>query len=244
MPLKVTYQNIFYILIIAGLLTVLWWKSCNGNHHPNALAEKLQKQITTDSIERIEERKVYQDSLKDIRGQMQLQLILNAEHEANLSKLDKRIDQLLTDHNNLPAPIPFDSGSSIVSNRWLDACSGCFVALKNGRDSVKLYISERDKLDNLYKKDTALRGRRIDTLEANINKKDIALKGLLARYVKDTKPKASLSGGLMYQYSPVVSDIGVYLTFRTRKQKEFGIQGGGNTLSSYFVGIRAGAKIF
>lgn len=240
------YSTVLIIIIFVLIGMLLYMSKCKRGAQPNAFAEKMMKEKTADSIKRVEERKQYQDSLREINGKLQLHESIISSQFANLKLAEKRIDKLLEDQKNLPAPIPFDSTSSIVSNHWIENCAECFVSLKNGRDSVKQYIHERDELDNLYKNDTALKGRRISQLESDIDFKDNKFASLLHTYVIDTKPKSHLYAGSKVSGNLITpfNQVGGMLNYLDKKGRMFTVGGGLQTQGSYYGEIGISIRIF
>lgn len=243
---KIKLDFLHFCILMIGVGVVLLVKQCNSVPPRNAFAEKMMKEKTADSIKRVEERKVFQDSLREINGREQLHEIIINEQAKNLKILDNRIDKFLATSENLPAPIPFDSTSSIVSNEQIRQCIECKVLLKDGRDSVKQYVHERDELDNLYKRDTKLLGEHISRLDKMLDQSENAVTKWTDKYKKDTQPKyhlyagSKISGNLITPFN----QVGGMLNFLDKKGRMFTVGGGLQTQASWYGELGISIRIF
>jgi len=244
----VTYKgrtfSIALLLIIGALVILLWWKSCGGNDNVNQDAIRLAAKATADSIAHEKKVKAIVDSLKEVVGEKELSDSMLKDAASDLEKMFRANEKLRADHAKTPAPIPFDSINSIVSNDYVKQCDNCFTSLKQLEDTVKSAKKLVEEREEINRRALILQNSEINVFRESLEKKNKDYIDLLDKFSKAAKPKASLSGGIEYSHSPVNANIGAYLTFRNKKGHEFSVDGGGNSQSSWYAGFRLGAKIF
>lgn len=239
------FERILWIAAIATLLA-LYIRSCGNGAQPNAFAEKMMKEKAADSIKRVEERKQYQDSLKEINGREQLQESIIASQFRNLKIAEKRIDDLFDSHNKTQIFNTKDDGFYTVPQKYVSDCDTCFALLKSGRDSVRQYIHERDELDNLYKKDTALKGEYIAWLSKSNDEYAHQIIKWFNAYTKDTKPKSHLYAGAKISGNVITpfNQVGGMLNFLDKKGRMFTVGGGIQVQNSWYGELGISIRIF
>lgn len=245
----VTYKgrnySVLLLLIIGVLAILLWWKSCGGNKgiDPQVVAQmKAESDSRYNSL--LDHDKAIEDSVKDLQGEKELTENMLHDAAKELEKMFLENDKLRAAHEKEPSPIPFDSNSSIVSNKYILQCDTCFMSLKRMEDTVKSAKKTVDRLGEIHQKQLQLKDTEILLFKRNALYSKRDYDNLLNKYEKLGKGKASMSAGIEYGYSQPVSNIGVYLQFRTRRGPEFSIGGGGNTLSKGYISGRVGMRIF
>lgn len=240
----ISYKNIIYIAIILGLLVILWWQSCGGNHGIDPQVAKWREQSTQDSIRLANKIKSIEDSLKDIQGEKELADSMLSDAAKDLKKMFVQNEKLKAEHDKEPAPIPISDSEDIVTDKYVKNCDQCFASLIRMEDTVKAAKRIVDKLGEIHQRQLELKDSEIKVYKNVTAFNKSKYDDLLDKYAKLGKGKASVSMGIEYNYSPSVSEVGAYLLFRTRKGSEVGAGIGGNTMSSWYFSIRAGQKIF
>jgi hypothetical protein len=248
----VTYKgrtfSIVLLLIIGVLGILLWWKSCGSNDNVDLrIAKEVAKRTAksvSDSIALEKKVKAVQDSLKELAGKKELSDSMLKDAANDLEKMFRANEKLRAQHAKTPAPIPFDSSNSIVSNEYLRICDTCFNWLQKLEDTVKSAKKLVEQREESNKKIISLKDEEVEAYKNSMVKIRSRYYELLDIFAKAAKSKASLSGGIESSYSPVNTNIGAYLTFRSKKGHEYGLSAGGNSLSSWYIGGRLGMKIF
>jgi hypothetical protein len=118
------------------------------------------------------------------------------------------------------------------------------VSLSDLEDTVKAAKKLVQQREEANKRIIKLKDDEIDIFKTSFTNKSKDYDDILVKFANASKPKESLSGGIEYSYSPVNTNIGAYLAYRSKKGHEFSIDGGGNSQSSWYAGFRLGARIF
>lgn len=240
--LKISFRDLFYIAIIVALCLYLL-KSCGGNHVDGAFA-RLQKEKSEDSARNVEMTKRYDDSVKKLESEKELAKSDLEDSKKDVTALKKTVDKLIADHNREPAPIPFDSTSSIISNKYLNQCVDCFVALKDGERKVSRLLNDVAELNHKNDQLISLKDKHIDSLRLTIIAKEHFYNSMKGLYEYAARPKPHLFAGVEGEYSLPYKNIGGWLLLQDKKGRMYGVNGGLNSLNSYYVGAKAGLKIF
>lgn len=235
---------LFLLLIIGVLIVFILWKSCGGQPIDNPRIAQMQKESDSIINRLASNLKITEDSLKDVKGQKELTDSFLSDAAKDLDKMFAENNKLRKQHDQQPKPIPFDSSNSIVSNEYVHICDDCFLHLKKLEDTVKTAKVLLAKREALWNETVRLKDKQYTQTKESLNNMYGLYNKLSDECKKQNKPRASLSAGIEYNYSPSVSEVGAYISFRTKRGQEIGAGFGGNTLSSYYFSIRAGAKIF
>lgn len=239
-----------FVIIAIGIGALILMKNCSGN---GAAIASLKHRA--DSLEKLEAEtwknfaiahNALNDTVRILNGQKELAEAEAQNTKNNLTLAEMRIDQILKDHKPIK-PNDTDTGYFLVPNEYVVNCEGCIMELKNGKDSVKKYISQRDSVDIISKKQLRLYQGLADTLRKALYNEHAAfteMNNIAEQALKKAASRTHLYTGIEYFYSPVVANIGAWLQFTDKKNHSYGINAGGNSLSSWYIGARIGTRIF
>lgn len=234
--------HLIYVAIIVALCFYLL-KSCGGSHVDGAFA-RLQKEKSLDSVRNVEMTKRYDDSVKKLESEKELAKSDLEDSKKDITALKKTVDKLIADHDREPAPTPFDSTSSIISNKYLNQCVDCFVALKDGERKVGKLLNDVAELNHKNDQIISLKDKHIDSLGMALEIKEHFYNSLANLYRVATKPRYHGFMGVEAEYSQPYKSVGVWLMLQDKRGRMYGAQGGLNSLNTWYAGIRGGIKGF
>ena len=205
---------------------------------------KLQKEKSVDSANDKAMIGRYDETNKKlIWGKKQDSADLS-QSKKDIGILKTTIDKLIADHEREPAPIPFDSTSSIVSNNSIRNCANCFVALKDGERKVGKLMNDFAELNHKNDQLISLKDKHIDSLGIALAAKEHFYNSLQNLYAKAAKPRANLYFGAGYTFSPSYESVGLWAVLKDRRNRIYGLGGGVNNMNSWYVEAKAGLKVF
>lgn len=243
-----TFRDIFWFAVVVALI-ILMMKQCGGHAAAYSdLKKKADSLSISEANARIKEaeNKIrFDDSLRNIKGQLELAQIEKKETESNLSRAEQRINKLIADHEIIPIS-KGDSGYYVVPDAYVKNCEECIVELESGKKEVKKYITQSDSIEKLRSDEIRLLNNRLEFVKNELSATGLrydALNATIGKLLKIAKPKTSIAGGIEGTYSPVNTQIGIWLEVNSKGNKVYGIGYGINSLGSYYASGRIGVNI-
>lgn len=234
MTLKIPSWLIFAVLIGAGILIFAGIRGCNQGQQ--AVAESIQwkqsniklvQDTTRLANERDSTKKIYQDSLDFVNGQLSLRENQLTARVLQLDSADKRITDLRARYQ---AVIPNkDTSITTVSNEYIANCADCFAELSNGQEKVKTYMAQIDNLNQSYQSKINLQQNRINQLD----KQNTQLAGTLHDCIdasQRAEKKLAPHGQFYFSWSvlwvPLLPKMaGIGLMYQNKYRLQIGVRG-------------------
>jgi len=225
-------KTIFIAIIFVLLAVIIYMAKCGGNKN---IDSKFEEQHAQDSI-RIQLSK---DTIKQLKIDIDYQSAIIMDKDSTLLVLGDEVDLLMKRRNKVVNKNASGVDIVIDTSEYLNECDQCFTLLKRGKDSVASYVKEvkkRDSLQAQHDSAYARLGRNYESTIANLLQK--------YRSLYSNQKIRSFSTGIEFVYSPAYTNAGVWLEYKDKRGKIFGLNGGRNSLQSWYAGAKVGFELF